>query len=94
MASHFYVVIPHYFPQKELRIQVSNLPCKSSNPWLLMGDLNEISDIDERQSQYKGSSARHENLKFISDNNLIDLGFQGNLRGITIGNEVELFSLV
>lgn len=44
-----------------------------------MGDLNEIPDPNERQPQSNASFTRYGYFKrFISNNNLVDLGFQGN----------------
>lgn len=46
---------------------------------LLIGDLTEISNPNEGQSQTNGSSPRHEKcIRFISYNILIDFCFQGN----------------
>lgn len=62
-----FIGYPHYSPQKELWKQVQNLPDKLSNPGLLMGELIEISDPNERQSQTNGSPTKHEKFKrFIS----------------------------
>lgn len=56
-------MVPSIFSQKELWQQIFKLPSNPSNPWLLMGDLNGISNLEEKQSQYKSSSTRYEKLK-------------------------------
>lgn len=50
-----------------------------SMAWLILGDLNELSSLDEKSSFSKGNSTRYNNFKsFISYKNLIDRGFSGD----------------
>lgn len=52
----------------------------------MIGDINEISTLDKKESLYKGGHrlGMRGFSKFIQDNNLIDLAFQViNLRGVT-----------
>lgn len=42
-----------YSLRKELWKQIAQLLGNDINPWLIIGDLNEISNLDEKQSQYE-----------------------------------------
>lgn len=55
--------------------QVAQLPSIKNEQWLIIADLNEIANSDEKDSPNKGSSARYARFnKLIQDNSLIDLG--------------------
>lgn len=60
-----YVSLPSLFSSKELWKQIARLPGNATSPWPLMGDLNEISDLDEKQSHCKARQLNMSNLKIL-----------------------------
>lgn len=55
------------------------MPAIDKEAWLLVGDLNEIVDLNEKYSPFKGSSTRCERFDhFIKNLSLIDFGFHSD----------------
>lgn len=50
---------PHQSPQKYLWKQVTDLPPITTEAWVIIGDLNEITSPNEKDSLSKGSSTRY-----------------------------------
>lgn len=53
---------PHHHLQKSLWDQISNIPDTGTKPWLILGDLNELSSLEEKISVQKCNSTRHNNF--------------------------------
>lgn len=69
----------HYSLKKDPRKQIAQLLGNDIDPRLMVGDLNENFNLDEKRSPHVGSSIRYEKFnKFIQDNSLVDVGFQSN----------------
>lgn len=59
--------------------QITNLPNTENNPWIIIGDLNELSNPHRKASASKGNSTRCNNFKkFVQSHYLIDLGYISN----------------
>lgn len=56
-----------------------NLPNTENNLWIIIRDLDKMSNPNEKVSESKGNWTWYNNFnKLVQNNNLIDLGYRGN----------------
>ncbi|KAL8129303.1 hypothetical protein V2J09_018458 [Rumex salicifolius] len=67
-----------------------NLKTDNSKPWLLMGDFNETSNLEERSSESDGMRRRCERFSaWIDEMDMIDLGYTGSKFTWTRGKDLS-----
>lgn len=78
MVKDIHLWILHHQLQINLW-EIGNIPYAGTKPWVILGDLNELSSLDEKLSTNTGKSTRYNTFNNFTNNyNLIDLGFTSN----------------
>lgn len=75
MATFLYGYQWHHL-QQEFWNEISKLNRSSSDPWMIVGNLNKLTTSLEKFANSKGHSTRYDTLKKTLDkNSLVDIGF-------------------